>query len=716
MSDIIVDEFIELEEDNQIHTGKQSIFEVLRYYGTHIDLEELDLCFEELEIHELALKRFAHDKCFKLKFTKLRDITKVQKFTLPIIARLRNKEYVIVTELGEEYFVIFDTIDRTYTRISAEDISGYWDGDLILIKPKEVKKNKEAFSLKWFIIPLGKYKKAIIEVLTSTFFLQLLALISPLIMQVIIDKVLTHNSLNTLKVLTLAMGIIIVFEFLIGLAKSYIFVNTTSKVDIILGVEVFKHLVKLPLPYFEKRRTGDTLTKVREIENVREFVTGAPLTSILDVSFIFIYLIVMFFYSKLLTLIVLGSVVCFIILSVAVVPVFRYLLNILYEKGSDENSYLVEAISGIQTIKSLSLENKKERAWEKILSEYVKSRFKINIFSAIVGQFGELIRKTFDLMVLFVGVTQVMKGSLSFGALIAFRMLSSNVSNPILKLVGMWQQLNQIKISISKIGDIFNNKPEDSSKRVINIKNINGDISFKNVSFRYESDKPQVIKNLDLHIKEGEIIGIVGRSGSGKSTISKLIQNLYTPEGGNVYISDYDISNLPINILRKHIGVVLQENFLFRGTIHDNIAIAKPTASIEEVIECAKLAGAHDFIMELTDKYDTYLGENGVGLSGGQKQRIAIARALITNPSILIFDEATSALDYESESIIQSNLLNICKGKTVLIIAHRLSTLKDAHKIAVIEKGELVEFDTHESLMEIGGYYYNLYMHQERRV
>lgn len=716
MSDIIVNEFIELEEESKIHTGKQCIFEVFRYYGVHFDLEELDECFSDLKINDLPLKRFAHDKAFRLKQVHLKKLEKVKKFTLPMIAILKNEQYVIVTEVNQDSFVIYDTLDQVYTRILTEDIYSYWYGDLILIKPKEIKKSKDSFSLKWFVLPLTKYKKSIVEVLTSTFFLQLLALISPLIMQIIIDKVLTHNSLNTLKVLSGAMAIIIIFEFLIGLAKSYIFVNTTSKVDIILGMEVFKHLIRLPLPYFETRRTGDTLTKVREIENVREFITGAPLTSILDLCFIFIYLIVMFFYSKLLTLIVLGSILCFIILSIVVVPVFRYLLNILYEKGSDENSYLVESLSGIQTIKSLSLENKKEKAWERILSDYVKSRFKIRIFSESIGQFGELIRKTFDLLVLFVGVTQVMKGDLSFGALIAFRMLSSNVSNPILKLVGMWQQLNQIKISISKIGDIFNNKSEDSSKKVINIKNINGDISFKDVSFRYESNKPPVIRNLNLKVNEGEIIGIVGRSGSGKSTISKLIQNLYSPESGSVYIGDYDISNLPISILRKHIGVVLQENFLFRGTIHDNIAIAKPTASIEEVMACAKLAGAHDFIMELTDKYDTYLGENGVGLSGGQRQRLAIARALITNPSILIFDEATSALDYESESIIQNNLLNICKGKTVLIIAHRLSTLKDAHKIAVIEKGELVEYDTHENLMDIGGYYYNLYMHQERRV
>lgn len=715
MSEIIENEYVELENE-PVHTGKQSICEVLKYYGISFEMDELNECFFQNYIVEKKLKRFAYDKDLKIHQVKIDKLSKIKKYELPIITKFKDNEFYIITEISDDFIVIFDTNKNAYIRLSEEDFENYWTEFILLIKPKSINKNSEKFSFKWFIVPFSKYRKAIFEVLISTFFLQLLALISPLIMQVIIDKVLTHNSHNTLKVLTFAMSIIIIFEFLIGSAKNYIFINTTSKTDIILGVAIFKHLLKLPLNFFEKRRTGDILTKIREIENVREFVTGAPLTAILDVFFIFIYIFVMFFYSKLLTFIILASVFMFIFLSLIVMPIFKYYLNILYEKSSDENVCLVESLSGIQTIKSLSLENKKERKWENILAEYIKSKFKVRVLTDSIGQISEIIRKTFDLIVLYVGVIQVIQGKLSFGALIAFRMLSGNVTNPILKVVGIWQQLNQVKISMLKIGDILNHETEDNSKKIMNIKSLDGDINFRNISFRYEINKPPVIKNLNLNIKQGEIIGIVGRSGSGKSTISKLLQNLYKPESGNIYINDHDISNTPVNILRKHIGVVLQENFLFRGTIMENIAIAKPHASIEEIIECARLAGAHDFIMQMEDKYNTYLGENGIGLSGGQKQRVAIARALITNPSILIFDEATSALDYESESIIQKNLLDICKDKTVLIIAHRLSTLRDAHKIAVIEKGELVEFDTHQNLIELNGYYYNLYKHQERSV
>ena len=534
-----------------------------------------------------------------------------------------------------------------------------------------------------------------------------------MIIQLIIDKVVVHSAKNTLNVMIIILIVIMIFEAILNLSKTYIFRNITSKLDILMGMKIYKRLMKLPLGYFESRRAGDILSRVREVENVRNFITDGPLTAVLDILFLFIYMGVMVYYSPVLASLIFVSLILYAILSLVAIPIFTKLLDEMYERGADENSYLLESVSGVQTVKALALEGKKQRKWEQILSTYVKSRLDISLFNKMIDEICDIIKNGFDLAVLYVGVLQVFKGNLTIGALIAFRMLSGNVVNPVLKLVGMWQEFNQMKISVEKIGDIFNT-PSETSTGNVNMESIDGKIKFEGVFFKYGYDKPYVVKNMTFEIPKGKIIGIVGKSGSGKSTISKLVQRLYIPEKGSIYIDDYDISTIDPNSLRKNIGVVLQENFLFRGSIKENIEINKVNATMEDIINSCKLAGAHDFIMDLPDKYDTLIGENGVGLSGGQRQRIAIARALIRNPKILIFDEATSALDYESESIINKNLKEICKDKTVLIIAHRLSTLKDADEIMVVEKGEVVEFDTHENLLKEQGIYHYLYSMQQR--
>ena len=408
----------------------------------------------------------------------------------------------------------------------------------------------------------------------------------------------------------------------------------------------------------------------------------------------------------------------FAILSIIVTPLFKQRLDEKFNAGAETQSYLVECITGVQTIKSFALEPKVEKKWGSLQADYVKAGYKTSMVAGTANTLGQFIQKTFDLLILFMGAKYVMAGRFTVGELVAFRMLSGRVSGPVLRFVQLWQEYQQASMSVKRIGDIFNTSTEprvDINK--LSLPSIKGRITFEKVKFRYRIDAPEVIKNISFDIEPGQIIGVVGRSGSGKSTISKLIQRLYIPESGKIMVDGVDISLVDPAWLRRQIGVVLQENFMFNGSIAENISIHCPGVSMEKIIAAAKIAGANDFIMHMQNGYDTMIGEKGVGLSGGQKQRIAIARAIISNPRILIFDEATSALDYESESIIQNNLQEICKGRTVLIIAHRLSTLKDANKIMVIDNGELVEFDTKEKLMSNQGLYYYLYnMQKEGRV
>jgi subfamily B ATP-binding cassette protein HlyB/CyaB len=435
----------------------------------------------------------------------------------------------------------------------------------------------------------------------------------------------------------------------------------------------------------------------------------------IDLIFIIVYIVVLFFYNKMLTVIVICSIPVYAILSAIVTPLFKKRLDEKFETGANTQSFLVESITGVQTVKSYALEPKFEKKWGDLQSDYVKASYKTSMVSATAGTTGQFIQKVFDLLILFFGAKAVMEGNFTVGQLVAFRMLSGRVSGPVLRLVQLWQEYQQASLSVKRIGDIFNTAPEPIlNTNQTTMPKIRGKIVFDKVHFRYNPQGGEVIKGMSFEIEPDTIVGVVGRSGSGKSTISKLIQRLYIPEGGKISIDGMDISLVNPAMLRKQIGVVLQENFMFNGTVAENISIHCPTASMEQIIHCAKIAGAHDFILELPNGYDTVIGEKGMGLSGGQKQRVAIARAILNNPRILIFDEATSALDYESESIIQNNLKEICKGRTVLIIAHRLSTLREAQKIMVIDKGNLAEYDTHENLMKREGLYCHLYNQQQR--
>lgn len=696
-------------------SGLSCFLIVAKFLGIQISKSSLeqfgaeDNNYDEFKIIELA-------KSFKLK-VKLRkvNIFKINSINTPIIAKGKDGEFFIIAKIMDDKVMILYPYKQQPEIISKKDLVEKWDGISILINKKGIIDQEVKFGFKWFIPTILKYKKEFIQVLIAAFTVQILGILTPLMTQVVVDKVLVHNTITTLNVLTIGIVIVYIYELIIGLAKNYVFTHTTNRIDVMLSVRLFKHLFSLPLKYFESRRVGETVARVRELDSIRSFLTGTPLSSLIDLIFIIVYIIVLFFYSPKLTLIVILSIPIYAILSAIITPLFKKRLDEKFNSGAQTQSFMVESINGVQTVKSFSLESKFEKKWGDYQAEYVKANYKTSMVSATAGSVGQFIQQVFDLLILYFGAKAVMSGDFTVGQLVAFRMLSGRVSGPVLRLVQLWQEYQQASLSVKRIGDIFNTPPEPvSNSNISSLPRIDGKIVFDKVRFRYNIEASEVIKDMSFEIKEGSIVGVVGRSGSGKSTISKLIQRLYIPEGGKISIDGMDISLIDPTLLRQQIGVVLQENFMFNGTVMENISIHMPSATIEQVIKAATIAGAHDFILELPNGYDTVIGEKGISLSGGQKQRIAIARAIINNPRILIFDEATSALDYESESIIQHNLQEICKGRTVIIIAHRLSTLKDAKKIMVIDKGSLVEYDTHGNLMNKNGLYSYLYNQQLR--
>ena len=690
---------------------------VMKFLGVPITKEQaknLSVLEEEKQTGELELIQSAKALKMRAKLCKL-NLKKLKDVKSPIIAKDKKEDFFIIAKSKEDKFMVLFA-DKTQPEIkSKEELAEIWDGTAILITKKGILDREAAFSFKWFIPTILKFKKEFIQVLIAVFTIQILGILTPVMTQVVVDKVLVHHSISTLNVLTIGIGIVYLYELILGIAKNYVFTHTTNRIDVMLNYKLFKHLFALPLKYFESRRVGETVARVRELDSIRNFLTGTPLSSMIDLIFIIVYIVVLFCYSKMLTVIVLFSIPFYAVLSAVVTPLFKKRLDEKFETGANTQSFLVESITGVQTVKSYALEPKFEKKWSDLQSDYVKASYKTSMVSATAGTTGQFIQKVFDLLILFFGAKAVMDGNFTVGQLVAFRMLSGRVSGPVLRLVQLWQEYQQASLSVKRIGDIFNTTPEPIlNANQTSMPRIQGKIVFDQVHFRYNPKGGEVIKGMSFTVEPGTIVGVVGRSGSGKSTISKLIQRLYLPEGGKISVDGMDLSLVNPAMLRRQIGVVLQENFMFNGTVAENISIHMPTASMEQIIHCAKIAGAHNFILELPNGYDTIIGEKGMGLSGGQKQRVAIARAILANPRILIFDEATSALDYESESIIQNNLKEICKGRTVLIIAHRLSTLKDAQKIMVIEKGTLAEYDTHENLMQQKGLYYYLYNQQQK--
>ncbi len=587
-------------------------------------------------------------------------------------------------------------------RIEPIDVfARHWTGELILISSRASLAGELArFDFSWFVPALVKYRHLLGEVLLVSFVLQLLGLVSPLFFQVVMDKVLVHKAMGTLDVLVLGLLVVIVFESALTALRGYVFSHTTSRIDVELGARLFRHLIALPLAYFQARRVGDSVARVRELENIRQFLTGNALTVLLDLLFSLVFLALMAWYSLPLTVVVLVSLPLYFLLSLAVTPLLRRRLDIKFARGAENQAMLVETVSAIQTVKAAALEPGFARRWEQQLAAYVRASFQTQWLAAMAHEAVNLIGKLTGAATLWFGAQLVMDNSLTVGQFVAFTMFAQRVAQPIMRMAQLWTDFQQTGVSVARLGDILNTHPESGTSAALALPPIRGRITLEQLRFRYRPDAEPVLDGVNLEIAAGEFVGIVGRSGSGKSTLTKLVQRLYAPQGGCVLIDGVDISLIDAAQLRRQIGVVLQENLLFNRSIRENIAIADPAAPLQSVIRAAELAGADGFISALPQAYDTLVAEQGASLSGGQRQRIALARALFTEPRILILDEATSALDYESEAVIQRNMAQICRGRTVLVIAHRLSAVRHAQRIVVMDKGRIAELGSHAELMQ----------------
>ncbi len=697
---------------NKFDTGIACLGILARFYELPCDPKQLQHEFARAGEHFTSNEILRAAKVLGLKAKEVSpEYSRLDKIQLPAIAQHKDGHFFILAKMDKEQVLIQDPLEKRPQTLTRELFEQAWSGQLILFtKRAGIFSEFRKFDFSWFIPEILKYKKLFGEVLLASFFIQILALVTPLFFQVIVDKVLVHKGLTTLDVLIIGLVVVSTFEILLGGLRTYLFSHTTQRIDVKLGANLFKHLLALPISYFEARQTGQTVARVRELESIRNFITGSALTLVVDLAFTVVFFAVMYYFSPTLTYIVLAAIPFYIILSVIITPILRKRLNEKFNRGAENQAFLVESVNGLETLKCMAVEPQMRRRWEEQLAGYVKASFKADNLSNIANQAAGYINKITYVLILWFGARLVVSGELTVGQLIAFNMLAARVSSPILRLVQLWQDFQQAGISVQRLGDILNAPTEPGyNPNRASLPNIEGRIRFDQVVFRYQPDAPEILKRISLDIAPGEVLGIVGRSGSGKSTLTKLVQRLHVPESGRVLIDGVDLALMEPAWLRRQIGVVMQENFLFNRTIRDNIALRDPGMPMDAVIHAAKLAGAHEFILELKEGYDTLVGEYGSNLSGGQRQRIAIARALVTNPRILIFDEATSALDYESERIIQQNMRAICHGRTVIIIAHRLSTVRGCNRIIVMDKGQIIEQGDHHRLIALNGVYARLY-------
>ncbi len=642
-------------------------------------------------------------------------IDKLSAAPLPLLTLTHAGQFMLVGRVDPEFVVLQRAGADVPEQLSRADFAGLWSGQWIAAHRKirvdtQDSSGSGKFGVAWFWQSLQKYKLLMGEVLLASFFVQIFALLTPLIFQVVIDKVLTHRSLTTLDVMVIALLGVSIFEVVLGSMRHYLFSHTTNRIDVELGAKLFKHLMHLPLSYFESRRSGDTVARVRELENARSFMTGQALTAWLDLLFALVFIAVMFYYSATLTFIVLAALPLFFGASWLITPLLRSKLEDKFAVGAENQAFLVETVTAMETLKSQAVEPHWQREWERRLADYVNVSFQSGHLGNATNQFIGLASKVLTVVLLWFGAREVIDGQLTVGGLIAFNMLAGRVNAPILKLASLWQEFTQMKVSIKRLADIMDAPAEPAFKPDrATPPSMRGRITFDKVSFRYAPGGQEILQGLSFDVSPGEIIGVVGVSGAGKTTLMRLIQRLYTPERGRLLIDGMDLNLVDTSWLRRQIGVVGQDTQLFNRSIRENIAFSNLDLGMDEVMDAARLAGAHDFILEMPEGYDTLIGERGSRLSGGQRARLAIARALVTDPRLLLLDEATASLDYESERVIHDNMARIAEGRTVFIVAHRLSTLRLANRIFVIEKGRLIESGSHAELLAGAGRYKDLY-------
>ena len=645
---------------------------------------------------------------------------KIVKLPLPLIVEWQEGEFRVVIEANEDSFVVHD--GSSSNTIDAKAFAEGFQGSVLLIGANKADSWSQLdpssgfnFSL-WSVVSfLTSRKGPFVSVMTAALFIQLFALVTPLFTMIIIDKVFSASGLSTLHVLIIGLFAIAIFDLLLTACRKAVLGHMTNKIDVILQAKLFRHLTHLPLAYFGGKMTGDVVSRVKEMETVRNFVTGQGLTLIIDMPFSLVFLIVMWLFNPLLSLIVVFAVILLVVLYGLLGPAMKKHVQQKNNHQTDNQSFLVEMISSMETIKSAAIEKQVQRRWEDHVARHARSSSSVEAVSGYIGQASGFVSKGTVALTLWVGAIAVLDGTMTPGQLIAFNMLVGRVIAPVQRMTQLMQQYQQIKVALKRVAEIFSTSLEPAFKsRKSSMPAMSGAVRFENVSFRYGNDLPCVLEEVNFDIQPGEVVGIVGSSGSGKTSLLRLLLRLYIPEKGQVTVDGFDISQVDPVWLRSNIGVVQQDNVLLNLSVRDNIAIAAPGTPMQRVEAAAALAGADEFIRQLPDGYDTVVGERGFSLSTGQRQRVSIARALVTNPKILVLDEATSMLDYEAEMLLQQHMVNIVKGRTVFIVAHRLPSLRHASRIISIEGGRIQENGSPQSLIEHGGRFAQLYEIQQK--
>ena len=637
----------------------------------------------------------------------------VIRASFPCIAILCGQPSLIHEIRRGEIFAVIPEYGSV--RLPISELLGDKGGARVLLLNPGRDAQRRKLGLSWFYPQIRKYRRSLIEVLIASLVLQLLNLAQPLVMQQIFDKVIGQQNLDTLYTLGLILLLVSLFQGLLGAVRTYLFADTTNRIDITLGAEVIQHLLRLPQRYFDRRPVGELQTRLAELGNIRGFLTGSVLTLGLDAVFSIIYIAVMVVYSGVLTAVTLGVIPLFIALTFIASPAIKAQLRKAAEKNAATQALLVESLSGVQTIKAQNAENTVRWRWQRRYSSFMSESFRSLLIGISTGTTGQFLSQLSGLITLWVGAYLVIKGELTIGQLIAFRIISGYVVGPLINLATSWQTFQGVALSIERLSDVVDAQPEGSDNELdqLPLPPVAGEVVFQSVDFRFGEGSALVVKNVSFEVPAGAFIGIVGRSGSGKSTIMKLLPRLYEPEKGRILIDGYDLAKLQLGSVRRQIGIVPQDSLLFEGSVRDNIALTAPDATSAEIEAAARVACAHDFIMELPQGYASSVGERGSGLSGGQRQRIAIARAVLQRPNLLILDEATSALDYLTERQVCLNLKKAFEGSTVFFITHRLSTIRSADRILMMDSGSLVEEGTHQELIQQQGRYFALYSQQE---
>ncbi len=637
---------------------------------------------------------------------------------MPALIKIRDTGFHLIGGVNRDgRFRIIEPFTQVVRAIDFETLRQEWGGEVVQVARRlGVGTDPRKFGFAWFLPSILRYRRPLIHVLVASLFIQLFGLVTPLFFQIVVDKVLAHKATDTLIVVVIGVASLGLFGSILQYLRSYALSHTTNRIDVELGGRLFRHLMRLPLGYFETRAAGQTVARMRELESIRSFLTGQALFSAIDLVFAVIFVGVLFAYSAKLALIALLSAPAYLLIAALIRPLLRERIREKFNRGALSQQFLVEAVVGVQTIKAAAIEPMMQDAWEDRLAAYVKTSFQATQLGALGQNAIQYVSTLSTAAIIYFGAQMVIANTMTIGELIAFNMIANQLTQPILRLSQLFQDFQQVRVSVERLGDILNTPTEAAPRNALTLPPPKGAIDLKGVTFRYRPGAPDVLSDVSLSIAAGEVIGIVGASGSGKSTITKLVQRMYQPEQGQVLLDGIDIAQMDPAWLRRQIGVVLQENLLFNRSLHDNIALANPAMPRAAVMHVAALAGADEFIARLPQGYDTMIEERGANLSGGQRQRLAIARALATQPRILILDEATSALDYESERIIQDNMRQIVKGRTVIIVAHRLAAIRGCDRIVGMHQGRVLETGTHDELLRQGdGVYAKLWRLQGRQ-